>query len=170
MQKSINVFKGFTLLIAFIGMAIISSCNKSQMDNVAQDSKPTTMPVAMLSSSKTPNPFSVVNIQKALRDLGRTDPLENDRIYHYYTFNPSNVTGDMLKIIEADENHHILNFPFADGDTYTDAFTSGFDPNNLAYTGGNLYIVFKTGGNLDNLFQSGQLGATKLDELYLPKQ
>ena len=171
MQSNLKVFKSFTLLLAFIGVAFISGCNKAQMDNVAQDSKSTAVPVAMLSSNKAPNPFSVVNIQKALADLGRTDPLESDRIYHYYTFDPNNVTGDMLAIIEADENHHILNFPFADGDAYTDAYAANFDPNNMAYTSGNLYIVFKTGGNLDNLFQNnGQLGATKLDELYLPKE
>ena len=171
MERNLKVFKSFRLLLAFIGVAFISGCNKSQLDNVAQDSKSTAMPVAMLSSSKAPNPFSVVSIQKALADLGRTDPLESDRIYHYYTFNPSNVTGDMLAIIEADENHHILNFPFADGDVYTDAFMSSFDPSNMAYNDGNQYIVFKMGSNLDNLFQSdGQLSATKLDELYLPKE
>jgi hypothetical protein len=47
--------------------------------------------------------------------LGRTEPLDNDRIYYYYSFDPSNMTGDMLSIVEADQNHHILDYPFANG-------------------------------------------------------
>jgi hypothetical protein len=127
--------------------------------------------VAMLTRSKTANPFSVSNIQQALSDLGRNEPLDNDRIYYYYAFDPQNVTGAMLSTIEADENHHILDYPFADGDAFTEVFMANYEANSAAAADGKLYIVFKKGGNLDNLFEfNGQLGATKLDELYLPNQ
>jgi hypothetical protein len=117
------------------------------------------------------NPFSVFNINKALEDLGRTDPLDDNEIYHYYSFDPSKLTGDMLKIIEAEETNLILDFPFANGEVYTDAFSANFEANSNALKDGKLYIVFKNNNNLLELFgYNPQLGATKLDELYMPQE
>jgi hypothetical protein len=171
-----TIFTKFTWLLALCAVVFTSlfyvACTKDVMSAKEDDTvKPRQETVAMLTTSKAPNPFSVTNIQQALSDLGRTDPLDNDRIYYYYSFDPSNVTGDMLSIVEADQNHHILDYPFANGDAFKDNFTSNYAASSAAARDGKLYIVFKKGGSLDNLFENnGQLSATKLDELYLPQQ
>ena len=149
----------------------VSSCNKTQVDNIAEQAKSSNAEIAMLKTGNAVNPFSITSIQKALADLGRTDPLDEDRIYYYYSFDPSNLTGEMLSIVEADENHHILDYPFADGGAFTDAFMSNYEANSAAEKDGKMYIVFKKASSLSSLFDgNGQLGATKLDELYLPNQ
>lgn len=159
------------IIVAAILLMGVFGCSKNQVEGFMENKAQKEMPMALASSSNTPNPFSISNIQKALADLGRGDALEDDRIYYYYVFNPDDMTGDMLKIVEADQNHHILDFPFANGDTYTPAFTNNCQASIDAAKDGKLYIVFKKGGNLDALFQyNGQLGATKLDELYLPRE
>jgi hypothetical protein len=115
------------------------------------------------------NPFSVENVENAITYLGGKRQIDKDRIYHYYKFDPSTVTGEMLELIEKDSTHHILDYPFANAKIYNDEFGEKAEENIEKLKDGNLYIVFKTGGELQILFENrSALKAEKLDELYLP--
>jgi hypothetical protein len=154
-------------MLSCVGITVLS-CNKTQLDNTALNTQPV-LTVQSRSKSQKANPFSVVRMQKASADLGRTEPLNPNNIYYYYSFDPSKLTGEMLSILESDTHHHILDYPFANGDAFTDAFMADFESNRNAAKDGNLYIVFKTSESLNALFQKNlALSAILLDELYLP--
>ena len=78
---------------------------------------------------KKVNPFSHENIKKAKKKLAAqnissvsSSKAEEDRLYTYIQFDPNTVTGDLLKQIEEDSTIQILNFPFANGEIYSDEF------------------------------------------------
>lgn len=155
-------------MLSCLSVTVIS-CHKTQLDHTAEPNTQNLSTVTLRSKSKKVNPFSVVSMQKASNDLGRTTPLNPNNIYHYYSFDPSKLKGEMLTILESDPSHHILDYPFANGDAFTDAFMADFESNRQAAKDGNLYIVFKTSESLNKLFQNNpELGATLLDDLYLP--
>jgi hypothetical protein len=114
-------------MLSCVGVTVIS-CNKTQLDNTALNTQPVST-VQSRSKSQKANPFSVVRMQKASADLGRTEPLNPNNIYYYYSFDPSKLTGEMLSILESDTHHHILDYPFANGDAFTDAFMADFETN-----------------------------------------
>ena len=116
----------FTVLAMTI---IIASCKKDLQTKQTSDllQQKIEKPVSTL------NPFSYLNIQKAratLNNLNLQNNLtintivENDqnRLYTYIRFTPNAVTGDILKQLEADTSIKILDFPFANGEIYTDEF------------------------------------------------
>jgi len=116
------------------------------------------------------NPLSVENVENAFKQLGRNEALDTDKIYHYYKFDPNAVTSELLAIIEKDSTHHILDYPFASGKVYNEKFGENFEENIESLKDGNLYIVFKTGTDLEKVIStSPELKLEKLDELYLPK-
>jgi hypothetical protein len=170
MQSNNRFYRGFILLVALMS-AVISGCNKTQLESGTVQAKAES-PTTVMLSSKVVNPFSLSSVQQALKELGRGgEPLDDSRIYSYYSFDPTRLKGDMLSIVEADETHHILDFPFASSGAFTDAFTANYVANSAAARDGKLYIVFKKSSNLESLFAgNAQLGATKLDELYLPNE
>lgn len=172
-MKKVGLFHYFIISLLFIMNACTSDPVSSLEEIKVKQSKKTTAKNDANSVSSltfTTNPLSVENVENALKQLGRNDVLDKDKIYHYYKLDPASVTGDMLAVIEKDSTHHILDYPFADAKIYNDEFGENFEQNIETLKDGNLYIVFKTGTDLENMISSSsELKAEKLDELYLPQ-
>jgi hypothetical protein len=117
------------------------------------------------------NPFEISNIQSALDSLGRNDVLLASRTYSYFRFDPSSVSGDLLTQIEGnDESHFILDFPFADGNLYSEENQDIGSESINDLKDGFLYIVINNGSPLISIFENQTEGlvSTKLFELYRP--
>ena len=93
----------------------VFSCKKEippKPDEV--DSVPTEV-MPNLDFSVNGNPYSVPNVLTALNDLGRgAEQLEPERIYHYYSFDPTSVSTEAMTILSNDDFHIIQDFPFGD--------------------------------------------------------
>lgn len=153
-------------------------------------------------SSARANPFSVANIEKAMRKLGRRGPRpratlsmmvepggelpppevdptpiveptptgDDDRVYSYLRFDPNGVSGDLLKLMEAEEAIQILDFPFANGEIYNDEFALD-ERKAEQMRDGYLYAVLKKSSRLTEVLLSTEgLGTVELNELYLPPE
>jgi len=100
------------------------------------------------------NPFSYDNVLKAKEAISNRNSLQrggtaakvtlpdNNRLYTYLKFDPNYVTGDMLKMLEADSTIQVLNFPFANGSLYKDEFALDL-AKAQSLAAGNLYAVMK---------------------------
>lgn len=162
------------IIVAMVSLTFHTGCKKDLEKKVQTTPKSTTTEneLAKKSDSAMVNPYSVKNIKQALTDLERNnEPLIEDRIYYYYKFNPQNVTGETLSKLEEDSTSQILDYPFADGDFYSEKKIKFKKDELESYKDGNLYIVYKATSGINTIFQNGaNIGAEKLDELYLPKQ
>ena len=166
-KKTSSKGKVFLTLVLF---ALIFGCSKDEiLNNVSNTDNPN-------GKRKNPsvelkvNPCSKAIMQKALQDLGRPSDLDENRVYHYYQFNPEKVTGDMLATIEQDENLQILDFPFADPKLYKENMEETWESTITPLKDGNLYVVVNKNSPANNVFESSELGAKKLNELYLPEE
>lgn len=139
------------------------------------------------SPSARANPFSLSNIQKTMRKLGRkslkpgaarrTAPGEvtmmvegDDRVYSYLRFDPNGVGGELLQQLEAEDSIQIMDFPFANGELYSDEFALD-EGKAEAMRDGYLYAVLKKNSPLtQTLLNTEGLGAVELNELYLPQE
>ncbi len=128
-----------------------------------------------------PNPFSYSNIKKAKATLAKRnnasinssaniDATEDSRLYTYIKFDPNAITEDLMRVIEADTVIHIMDFPFANGEIYTDEFS--IDEAKAAnLRDGMLYaVVPSSNATKTSIFCIPSLNAVQLDELYLPNQ
>lgn len=129
------------------------------------------------------NPYSRANIEKAQRALGRetiTDSLrfkvsttarslpEDDRLYTYLSFDPNGMTGPVLEQLEADPTIHIMDFPFANAELYTEEYALD-EKRAEGLRDGRLYAVLKSSSPIVQLLASDPALDTRLlDELYLP--
>lgn len=162
-QKSF-LYVLFTFLILFN----LLSCKKD-IEKIEPD-KAIISESANSITSSTINPFSTDNISKALLALAREPNLNPNRIYKYYKFNPEEVSAEVLKILEADTNHMIMDYPFADMSLYPN--DSLIEENNSIdfekYKDGNLYIMYLANSSVDAAI--GTLNsAEKINEFYLPE-
>jgi hypothetical protein len=122
------------------------------------------------------NPFSYTNIQKAQSTLATSMAQTNaparlspDRLYTYLKFDPNTITGDMLKELEKDTTAKILDFPFANGEMYTETFA--LDENKAKQLAdGNLYAVVKKDAATETMLKGRGINAVVLNELYLPNE
>jgi hypothetical protein len=143
------------------------------------------------SSSARANPFSLANIQKAMRKLARKGvktgtartaliasdeemmpmPVDgDDRVYSYLRFDPNGVNGELLRQLEAEDAIQVMDFPFANGEIYNDEFALD-EGKAEQMRDGYLYAVLKKSSPLTwTLLNSPELGAVELNELYLPAE
>lgn len=95
---------------------------------------------------------------------------EGDRLYTYLSFDPSGVTGELLQQLDADSTVHIMDFPFANGELYSDEFALD-EAKAAELRDGLLYAVVKKNSPLVNILMTApELRTTRLDELYLPDE
>lgn len=140
-------------------------------------------------SSARANPFSVTNIQKAMRKLARggvkNSPArtaamasdekimpvdDDDRVYSYLRIDPNGVSGELLQLMEAEDAIQIMDFPFANGEIYNDEFALD-ESKAEQMRDGYLYVVLKKNSPLTGtLLKSPELGTVELNELYLPAE
>lgn len=163
-RKKINCL--LTLSVAFF-FTTFTSCKKDVENQITSTSQSNLLSSMQLETKV--NPYSITNITQALAALGRNDVLDENRKYLYYKFSPEKVTGEMLAIIEKDENHKILDFPFADGNMYSEQNSNMTEDEISMFEDGKLYIVFNATSEINDIFEDGsEIDAEKLDELYLP--
>jgi hypothetical protein len=165
-KKTSSKGKVFLTLVFF---AFIMGCNKDEILNIS-NSNNTNGKRKNTSIELKVNPCSKAIMQKALQDLGRPNDIDESRVYHYYQFNPEKVTGDMLSIIEQDKNLQILDFPFADPKLYKEDMEETWENTIRPLKDGNLYVVVNKNSPANNIFENSELGAKKLNELYLPHE
>ncbi len=119
------------------------------------------------------NPFSRSNIEKALQLLGRPGPGTpefEDKLYTYLKFEPNEMSSTLLKQLEADDTIRVMDFPFANGELYTDEFALNEEKMETLKDGW-LYAVMKKNNPLVNALKAAtDLHTTELDELYLPEE
>lgn len=151
-------------------------------------------------SSARANPFSVANIEKAMRKLGRKEPKprttmsrmaepveelpppeeeprptptpvgDDDRVYSYLRFDPNGVSGELLQLLEAEESIQVMDFPFANGEIYNDEFALD-EGKAEQMRDGYLYAVLKKSSPLTQvLLYTEGLSTVELNELYLPPE
>lgn len=168
----------WTALIALTTTVIFSGCKKDeQQENVAEgEQQKFEKPI----SKK--NPFSYANIQKAKESIAarqnepgqsnanRVSVIDPNRVYSYIKFDPSRLTGEMLKQLEADSSIQILDFPFANGELYNDEFALD-EVKAKQLADGMLYAVAKKNTGTETALKSEpSLNPIVLDELYLPEE
>lgn len=157
------------ILLAMIGITFQTSCKK-ELEKQVQVTNKTNNSLARIGNriAKT-NPYEIENIKISLNALGRSEQLEQDRVYYYYKFNPEKVTGDILSKLEQDSTHKIMDIPLADGSLYSEDNTAMNEDEIATYKDGNLYIVYKANSSINTIFQNGaSIEAEKINELYLP--
>jgi hypothetical protein len=152
----------------------LNSCKKNQQQD-------TVIPVENKVEESTTakiNPFTYENIKKARLAMNgkngqsttnRSNQVDGNRLYDYIKFNPRKVTGDILKILEADSTIQIMKFPFANGELYTNNFNLN-EANAKALEDGNLYAVVKQNTIADATLKNSDLNSVILNELYLPEE
>ncbi len=166
-KKTSSKGKVFLSLILF---SFLFGCSKDEILNNVSNTSSQTPNRKNASIELKVNPCSKAIMQQALQDLKRSSDLNEDRVYHYYQFNPERVTGEMLATIEQDENIQILDFPFADPKLYNEDMEETWEKTIAPLRDGNLYVVVNKNSPANNVFENPELGAKKLNELYLPQE
>jgi hypothetical protein len=96
--------------------------------------------------------------------------IEGDRLYTYLRFDPNGVNGELLQQLEADSTIQIMDFPFANGELYTDEFALD-EAKAEQLRDGQFYAVLRQDSPLLNvLLEAPNLGTVILDQLYLPQE
>jgi hypothetical protein len=157
------------LLFSLLTFSISLNSCKKELDFIESEDALNSEHIASITSNSI-NPFAIENIYNALATLEREPSLNPNRIYNYYKFNPEEVSAEVLKILEADTNLMIMDYPFADMSLYPN--DSIMEENTSIdfekYKDGNLYIMYVANSSVDAAI--GTLNsAEKLDELYLPE-
>lgn len=157
------------LLFSLLSFSISLNSCKKELDFIESEDALNSEDVTS-KANNTINPFTIENIYNALATLEREPTLNPNRIYKYYKFNPEEVSAEVLKILEADTNHMITDYPFADMSLYPN--DSLMEENTSIdfekYKDGNLYIMYVANSSVDAAI--GTLNsAEKLNELYLPE-
>lgn len=161
MGKYINL-----IIVAFLLIGCKKEIDLEDQKNPIQNNS---NPIVL--SRSTINPYSTLNIIKALSSLKRSTYLNPNRIYHYFKFNSKEITGEILKKLESDSSLCIQNFPFADASVYDESNTEGTisSTNKDLINEENIYIVYKENTILNKVFEI-EINAKKLDDLYLPEE
>lgn len=187
------------LLLLCVALIVAGSESAAQTRGTGKGSVTATSLKSSKRPATRTNPFSLANIQKTKRRLARTNPRsassqqmdiatedepiedepikdpppveeEGDRLYTYLRFDPNGVTGELLQQLEADSTIHIMDFPFANGELYSDEFALD-EAKAEQLRDGLLYAVLKKDSPLVNvLLETPKLGTELLDELYLPQE
>lgn len=165
--------------IALTATVLFSACKKDLGQELEQSKENETQlqNQRVEKSAKKVNPFSYENIKKAKKKLAgqnaansTNSKTEEERLYTYLEFDPNEVTEDAMRIIEADSTIHIMDFPFADGEMYTDEFALD-ETKASQLRDGKLYaVVPKNSATKTTLFSVPEMQAIQLDELYLPDE
>ena len=128
------------------------------------------------------NPYSRANVDQALRALGRPALAQphrgrvateavlptDDPFYTYLSFDPSAVTGKLLQQLEADGSLHMMDFPFASPELYSDEYALD-ETKAAALRDGRMYAVVRSSSPVVQLLEGDpSLNTRVLDELYLP--
>lgn len=171
MFNSISKNGQWCLALFLFTMLFFTACKKEENLIPTTDNKNPSKQLNPGLRAGNVNPYSVENILASLEALGRDDKLEPDRIYQYYKFQPKNVDGELLKLLEAEESKHIADFPLGDPSIYNDEFGAEFEKNIAQMKDGMLYISLKKETELAQILATdAKLNATLLDELYLPNE
>jgi hypothetical protein len=158
------------IILTMIGITFQTSCKKVLEKKEQTAIVSNTKKKRSTTTETTVNPYSVINIKKALLALNRTEELERDRIYFYYKFNPQKISGEQLSKLEADSTSQILDYPFADGRMYNEANTNFTSTAFEKLKDGNLYIMYKSTSSINSIFENNNnIDAEKLNEIYLPR-
>lgn len=163
-------------IVSCIAFTLFTACKKTN------DAESVTIPDNnFIKQVSRINPFSLANINKARERLNKHDAGNSytqarevfvpQRMYTYLKFDPVALTGDMLKIIEADTTVHVMNFPFANGELYNDSFALN-EHKAAQLADGKLYAVVQKSSAIESILKrnAGILGTQVLDELYLPEE
>jgi hypothetical protein len=170
-RKPIYLQLAMVMLIMFI----ISGCKKeiSQEVDVEESRQYFKKP------PPRQNPFSLSVISKAratlaLEGMPVTGNInksnESNRLYTYMRFDPNEMTEELMKILEADTSIHIMDFPFANGEIYTDEFAIN-EEKAANLRDGMLYtVVPSSGATKSAILATTQINPVVLDELFLPDE
>lgn len=165
------------VLTALTATVLFSACKKD-FDKTAEEATTAQSQTQKIENSskstKKINPFSYENIKKAKKKIKRNNTSiqslgesEEDRLYTYIQFNPNGVSDTLLKQLEADTTIRILNFPFADGELYSDEFALD-EAKAEQLADGNLYVVAKKNTPIEQTLKTtSAINPVIKDELYL---
>jgi hypothetical protein len=171
--KRIN---SWTLVLVFITF-FFASCKKELQQEIVADT-----PLQQFEKpAPKANPFSYANIQKAKATLASqgsslnntvsgTETVDQNRLYSYIKFNPNEVTEALMKVLETDSSIQIMDFPFANGEIYTDEFAINETKAALLRDGMLYAVVHNNSIAKTTLLATSQANPIILDELYLPNE